>query len=158
VGSASIVVFAVSTKSVRRDAAYIPVMSTEQTVKDLYAAFQRGDVAGIVALVADDVDWRNDRVASKECPWNADFSGKAKLPGFFKAVAEHLNISVFDVQSIVASGPSVAVYLRIESTLAKNGRPLKNDSVHFWTFNERGQVSRYRHFNDTAAELAAWRA
>ena len=96
-------------------------MSNEQTVKDLYAAFQRGDVAAIVALVADDVDWRNDRVASRECPWNGDFSGKAKLPGFFKAVAEHLNISVFDVQSIVAAGPSVAVYLR-SGHIVKVGR------------------------------------
>jgi ketosteroid isomerase-like protein len=133
-------------------------MSNEQTVKDVYAAFQRGDVAAIVALVADDVDWRNDRVASSECPWNGDFSGRAKLPGFFKAVAEHLNISVFDVESIAASGSSVAAYLRIQSTVAKNGRPIKNDSVHFWTFNDRGQITRYRHFNDTAAELAAWRA
>ena len=114
-------------------------------------------MAAIVALVADDVDWRNDRVESRECPWNGNFSGKANLPGFFKAVAEHLTISVFDVQSIVASGSLVAVYLRIESTLPKNGRSLNNDAVHFWTFNDSGRVTRYRHFNDTAAELAAWR-
>jgi len=30
--------------------------------------------------------------------------------------------------------------------------------VRFWTFNDRGQIARYRQFNDTAAELAAWRA
>ena len=132
-------------------------MNNELTVKEVYAAFQRGDVAAIVALVADEVDWRNDGVASSECPWNGNFSGKTNLPGFFKAVGEHLNISVFDVQKIAASGSNVAVYLRIESTLPKNGRALKNDSVHFWTFNDRGQIARYRHFNDTAAELAAWR-
>ncbi len=133
-------------------------MSNEQTVKDLYAAFQRADVAAIVASVADDVDWRNDRVESRECPWNGNFSGKANLPGFFKVVGEHLDISVFDVQTIAASGSCVAAYLRIESTLKKNSRQLKNDAVHFWTFNDRGQIARYRHFNDTAAELAAWRA
>jgi uncharacterized protein len=133
-------------------------MSNEQTVRELYAAFQQGDVAAIVARVADDVDWRNDHVASRECPWNGNFSGKANLPGFFKAVGEHLDISVFDVQKIAASGAVVAVYLRIESTLKKNGRGVKNDSVHFWTFNDRGQIAQYRHFNDTAAELAAWRA
>lgn len=132
-------------------------MSNEQTVKDVYAAFQRGDVAAIVARVADDVDWRNDRVESRECPWNGNFSGKAHLPGFFKAVGEHLDISVFDVQAIAASGSLVAVYLRIESKVRKNGRSLKNDSVHFWTFNDSGQITRYRHFNDTAAELAVWR-
>jgi len=64
-------------------------MSNEQTVKDVYSAFQRGDVAAIVACVADDVDWRNDGVESRECPWNGNFSGKANLPGFFKALGEH---------------------------------------------------------------------
>ena len=132
-------------------------MSNEQTVKDLYAAFQRADVAAIVAVVADDVDWRNDHVASSECPWNGNFSGKANVPGFFTAVGEHLDISVFDVQTMAASGSFVAVYLRIESTVRKNGRSLANDAVHFWTFNDSGQIARYRHFNDTAAELAAWR-
>jgi len=132
-------------------------MSNEQTVKDVYAAFQRGDVAAIVARVADDVDWRNDRVESRECPWNGNFSGAANLPGFFKAVGEHLDISVFDVQAIAASGSLVAASLRIESTVRKNGRSIKNDSVHVWTFNDSGQITRYRHFNDTAAELAAWR-
>jgi ketosteroid isomerase-like protein len=133
-------------------------MNHEQTVKDVYAAFQRGDVASILAKLADDVDWRNDRVASSECPWNGNFSGKANVPGFFKAVADHLKISVFDVRKIAASGTVVAVYLRIESTLARNGREVKNDAVHFWTFNDRGQIAQYRHFNDTAAELAAWRS
>jgi uncharacterized protein len=132
-------------------------MNNEQTVKDVYAAFQRGDVAAIVARVADDVDWRNDRVESRECPWNGNFSGKANLPGFFKAVGECLDFTVFDVQSTAASGSVVAAYLHLESTLRKNGRPLKNDAVHYWSFDERGRITRYRHFNDTAAELDAWR-
>ena len=133
-------------------------MSNEQTIKDLYSAFQRADVAAITACVADDVDWRNDGVESRECPWNGNFSGKANLPGFFTAVGEHLDISVFDVKAIAAAGSHVAVHLRIESTLRKNGRALANDAVHFWTFNGSGQIIRYRHYNDTAAELAAWRA
>jgi ketosteroid isomerase-like protein len=132
-------------------------MSNEQTVMDLYAAFQRGDIAAIQAKVADDVDWRNDRVESRECPWNGDFSGKARLPGFFKAVGEHLDLPVFDIKTVVASGRHVAVQLRIEGRVRKTGKSWANDAMHFWTFNDRGQVAAYRHFNDTAAELAAWR-
>jgi hypothetical protein len=135
----------------------IPAISNEQTVQEVYAAFQRGDVAAITALVADDVDWRNDGVASRECPWNGDFSGKANLPGFFKAVGESLDISVFDVRKTASAEKVVAVNLRIESTVRKNGRALKNDAMHLWNFNDSGQITRYRHFNDTAAELAAWR-
>lgn len=132
-------------------------MSHEQTVKDLYAAFLRQDLPAILAKVADDVDWKNDGVASKKCPWNGNFSGKLNLPGFFKAVGENLDLPVFDVKAIAASRPVVAVHLRIEGTVRKTGRALQNDAVHFWTFNEQGQIASYRHYNDTAAELAAWR-
>ena len=132
-------------------------MSNEQTVRNVYDAFQRGDVAAITAMVADNVDWRNDGVESRECPWNGNFSGKANLPGFFQAVGENLDLSVFDVKAIAASGAHVAVHLRIEGKVLKNGRDFKNDAVHFWTFDEGGKIARYRHFNDTAMELAAWR-
>jgi ketosteroid isomerase-like protein len=132
-------------------------MSNEQTVKEVYAAFKQGDVAAIVARVADDVDWRNDGVASKECPWNGNFAGKANVPGFFKAVGENLDLPVFDIKAIVAAGSHVAVHLRIEGSVTKTGKGWANDAVHFWTFNDRGQIAGYRHFNDTAAELVAWR-
>lgn len=132
-------------------------MSNEQTVQDIYAAFERQDVTAILAVVADDVDWRNDGVASKECPWNGNFSGKANVASFFKVVGENLDLPVFEVKTITASGTFVAVHLRIEGTVRPTGRSLKNDAVHFWGFNSRGQVSSYRHYNDTAAELAAWR-
>lgn len=132
-------------------------MSNEQTIRDLYDAFKRQDISGILARVADDVDWRNDGVASKECPWNGNFSGKANLPAFFMAVGQNLDLPVFEVKAVAASGPYVAVQLRIEGNVRKNGRGWQNDAVHFWTFNNRGQVAAYRHFNDTAAELAAWR-
>ena len=132
-------------------------MSNEQTVQDVYAAFKRGDVAAILACVADEVDWRNEGVESRECPWNGNFSGKANLPGFYQVVGENLDLPVFDIKAVVASGPYVAVHLRIEGSIKKNGRGWANDAVHFWTFDSRGKIARYRHFNDTAAELAAWR-
>ena len=40
---------------------------------------------------------------------------------------------------------------------AKNGRAAECDAIHVWTFDGKGRGSAYRHFNDTAAELAAWR-
>ncbi|MEY8689495.1 MAG: nuclear transport factor 2 family protein [Leptothrix sp. (in: b-proteobacteria)] len=132
-------------------------MSNEETVKSVYAAFLRQDIAAIQAAVADDVVWRNDGVASNECPWNGNFSGKANLPGFFMAVGENMDLPVFEVKAIAASGNHVAVQLRIEGTVRRTRRAWANDTVHFWTFNERGQIVRYQHFNDTAAELAAWR-
>jgi ketosteroid isomerase-like protein len=132
-------------------------MSNEETVMSVYAAFQRGDVAAIQAMVADNVEWRNDGVASRECPWNGNFSGRSNLPGFFKAVGDGLDLPVFDVKATAASGRCVAVNLRIEGSVRPTGRPFHNDVVHFWTFDDSGRIAKYQHFNDTAMELAAWR-
>lgn len=132
-------------------------MNNVQTVQDVYAAFQRGDVAAILARVTEDVDWRNDRVDSRECPWNGNFSGRANLPGFFTALASNLDLPVFEVKGIAASGNAVAVQLLIEGRVRATGRTWKNDAVHWWQFDDAGLITSYRHFNDTAAELAAWR-
>ena len=133
-------------------------MTNTETIQSLYAAFGRGDVQTILGHLADNVDWDNSRVASKECPWNANFSSKAHLPGFFKAVGDNLDLPGFDPHTFVESGNHVVVLLRIEGRVKKNGHAFKNDAVHVWTFNNHGLVSTYRHYNDTAMELAAWRA
>lgn len=134
-----------------------PNPSNEQTVKDLYAAFGRADMPAILALVADDVDWRNDAVESRECPWNGNFSGKAKLPGFFQALADNLDLPVFDVKAVFGSGAMVAAVIDVEGTVKRTGRTFRNEGVHIWTFNPQGKVAKYRHYNDTAAERDAWR-
>lgn len=128
-----------------------------QTIQRLYGCFQRGDVASIVAQCAENVDWRNDEVASRECPWNGNFSGRKRLPDFFKAVAESLEFSLFEPRTFIEQGNNLCVQLRIESKVRKTGKTMKNDSVHLWTFDAKGLVTRYRHFNDTAAELNAYR-
>lgn len=133
-------------------------MSHTETVKQIYDAFLRGDVPAILERVADDVVWDHSQVASAPCPWNGNFSGKANLPRFFAAVGENLDFEtgVFDPHTFIESGNRLAVLLRLESTVRRNGRKLASDSVHVWTFGDDRLVRRYQHFNDTAAELAAW--
>ena len=133
-------------------------MSKTDTIKAVYDAFGRGDVPTILQQCASDVDWNNSRVHSNEVPWNGNFSGTAKLPGFFAAVGDNLEFSTFNPHTFVESGDNVIVLLRLESTLKKNGRPLVNDAVHAWKVNGDGKITSYRHYNDTAMELAAWRA
>ena len=132
-------------------------MNNLETVQTMYAAFGRGDVPGILAHMADNIDMNNSSLASAECPWNADFSGKSRVPGFFKALADNLEFTRFEPRDFVASGNHVVVRIAIESVVKKNGKRVQNDVVHFWTLNDQNKVTQYRHFGDSAAELAAWR-
>ena len=83
--------------------------------------------------------------------------GKAARSALFLGEYAAVNLPYVTVVIAILVGLVVAVYLRIEGRVRKTGRSWQNDAVHFWTFNERGQIASYRHFNDTAAELAAWR-
>ena len=98
-------------------------------------------MAAILNHVADDVDWNNSGVESRECPWNGNFSGKTNVPGFFKAVGDQLDITVFEPRTFVESGNHVAVMLRIESRVRKNGKSLQNDSIHLWTSKTIGKAT-----------------
>jgi len=128
-----------------------------ETVKELYAAFLRGDVNAILDHVTDTVNWNNQGNAAREVPWNGDFTGRRNLPKFFAALQEHTDFATFEPKDFTSNDHHVAVRLRVELTLKKNGRKIANDSIHFWTFDDAGKVTAFRFFNDTAAELAAWR-
>ena len=132
-------------------------MSKTETIRALYDDFGRGDVASILTKLSDNVDWDNSRVHSNEIPWNGNFSGKGRVPAFFAAVGENAQLPVFNPHTFIEGNDHVAVLLHIEGTVTKTGRPFINDAVHVWKFDGDGKVSSYRHFNDTAMELAAWR-
>ena len=74
------------------------------------------------------------------------------------AIAQHIDIPVFEPREFMTDPAHVAVRLRIKLVMKKNGKPAEFDAIHFWSFDAAGKVSRYRHFNDAVAELAAWRA
>jgi ketosteroid isomerase-like protein len=132
-------------------------MSKTEQIQSLYAAFGRGDVTAILEQLTDSVDWNNSGVHSNEIPWNGNFTGKARVPAFFAAVAENAELPVFNPHTFIEGPDHVAVLLHIEGRVKKNGRPLINDVVHVWRFDDTGKIASYRHYNDTAMELAAWR-
>jgi hypothetical protein len=65
-------------------------MSNEQTVKEVYEAFQRGDVSAIQTRVTDDVDWRNDAVESRECHVISSFGEVSPIPHAVPARAKRV--------------------------------------------------------------------
>ena len=126
------------------------------TVQALYAAFGRGDIAYILERVAENVDWNNKKSAAGDIPWNGNFSGRKHVPDFFTALAQNTEFSVFEPKDYLQNDRQVAVRLRIELTVKKNDRKIASDVMHLWTFDDKGMVTAYRRFNDTAAEAAAW--
>ena len=129
-----------------------------QTVLDLYAAFGRGDVPAILAMLADDVAWEawaDNRAATAGVPWLQPRQGKAGAAGFFQDLAASFEIHEFQVLAVMPGETQVAAEFVLDATVRATGRRFRDEEVHMWTFNAGGKVVRLRHYADTAKHIWA---
>jgi len=128
------------------------------TVQKIYAAFGARDISTILDQLADDVEWESwaDHSGLKaNIPWFRRRHGKEGAAEFFRVVAQ-MNISEFNVVSIMAGGNQVAAEFAIEADVPGGGR-YRDEEIHLWTFNGEGKVTRLRHYLDTVKHIEAAR-
>jgi uncharacterized protein len=132
-------------------------MSTNlAVVAQIYEAFGRGDVPTLLEYLADDVAWdawADNSAQRAGVPWLMARYGKASVVEFFGVVGQ-FQFHEFAVLSIFGSGNQVAAEILIDATVPE-GRRLRDEELHLWTFNDSGRVVRFRHYVDTAKHIAA---
>lgn len=123
-------------------------------VKSLYTAFGKGDVAGILGGLTEDVAWEVVGPASA-CPCYGVRNGKPSVAAFFKEIAERHDYKVFEPKEFMAAGNAVIVLGRHDMVLRTTGKPFAADWVHVFRI-EGGKVASFREFTDsgTYAEAA----
>ncbi len=128
-------------------------MSNIQTVKAIYEAFGRGDIPFILSQLSDSVEWDSwttENYGQKAgIPWLQMRRGKDEVAEFFKVV-ETMGIYRFDVLSHMEGGNQVV------SELVIGSKYFSEESLHLWTFNDDGKVKRFRHYVDTAQQIAGY--
>src|SRR5437763_473048 len=91
-----------------------------QTIKDLYAAFGRGDVPTILAALSPDVSWE------VEAPAEISIAGIRKGPeavkGFFQAIAADHGEPKLEIAEYLSSADAVATFGRYKCTVKKTGK------------------------------------
>lgn len=125
-------------------------------VQSIYEAFGRGDVPAILEMLAPDVQWEqwaDNHAQRADVPWLRPLSGKANVVAFFQVVGG-FQIHDFRVLSLMAGGNQVAAEIAIDATVPTGVR-FRDEELHLWTFNEQGEVVRFRHYVDTAKHIAA---
>jgi ketosteroid isomerase-like protein len=127
-------------------------------ISDLYAAFGRGDLDGLLAPLAADVSWDAD--------WADLFSQRAGLGivaprhgvdgarEFFALVGTYV-VHDFQVLDLMASDRQVTAQIIIELSYPNGGR-YRDEELHLWRFNDDGKIAALRHYVDTAKHIAAW--
>jgi ketosteroid isomerase-like protein len=136
-------------------------MSNQQTVREIYAAFGRGDIPAILDRLAPDVRWDHwpDGSGGQRhgVPWLEQRTGPEEVGGFFETLAA-LEFHRFEPTALIGEGDRVAALIDVEVTVRATGERFRDAEVHLWTFDGGGAVCDFRHVVDTAKHVDALRA
>src|ERR1700758_1039083 len=93
-------------------------------VKDLYAAFSRGDVNAIMQHISDQLEGFSVVAAQQSAPWHIQITKKQDVPKFFQAIAQSSEFSRFKPLDFAAGGAYVYSTVSFDSTFRHNGKKL----------------------------------
>jgi ketosteroid isomerase-like protein len=130
-------------------------VSNSGTVQRIYQYFGQGDVAAILNLLAEDIDWEYGG-GSTDVPWLQKREGRAAVGAFFQALTA-MEFHRFEPKMLLESGNVIVALVDLEATVRATGkRIVEEDEVHIWHFGDDGQVTRFRHRADTYLQWAAY--
>jgi len=123
------------------------VQKNVQIVKDGFAAYGRGDMQGLLALFADDIEWI---VPGEGWPLAGIYRGQAGVADFVQKISEMLEISSFEPREFVAEGDRVLVVGFDRGRVRTTNRTFENNWVIAFTVRN-GKVTNAREYFDTLA-------
>jgi uncharacterized protein len=123
------------------------VQENVQIVKDGFAAYGRGDMQGLLALFADDIEWI---VPGEGLPLAGTYRGHAGVADFLQKISEMLEISFLEPREFLAQGDRVLVVGFERETVKATNRTFENNWVFAFTVRN-GKVTNAREYFDTLA-------
>ncbi len=132
-------------------------MSILDTTQEIYHAFGRGDVTFMLSKFSEDVvlePWATTAVESGKVPYYKARRGKAGAKEFYASMSA-VELKEFKVHSFMQGDNRVCVLVTNEFTVKATGKSVRDEELHLWTFNDRGEVIALQHFGDTAKHVEA---
>jgi ketosteroid isomerase-like protein len=127
-----------------------------QVIREIYEAFGRGDVAGVLGRVKETALW-DFNVTRSDVPWHVPVTGPVEIQKFLGAFVENVELHAFEPRRFIASEGDVIAHLHLSYTVKKTGKRVDEEQLQWWSLAD-GRVTRLRHFEDTAQVVAAWRS
>jgi len=119
-----------------------------------YAAFDRGDIAGLLEMLAPDVEWNWPAV--KDIPHSGPRRGRHEAAAFFETLTAVEEPVEFRRDEFLAQGDRVVVLGTYRARAKSSGGHWESDFVHVWTVRE-GRIARFDIQYNTAAAVEAYR-
>lgn len=126
-----------------------------ETVQRMYAAFDRGDIPGVLSELDESIVWTlfGDPASN---PLAGPRRGPAEVGGFFAELGGTLDQFKLDRQVWIADEQRVVALGDFSAVIRANGQPLHTRFAHVWTFNAAGKPVAFEDFVDTEAFCKAW--
>jgi ketosteroid isomerase-like protein len=118
-----------------------------QTVKDFFAAIGSGDKQGLLALVAEDIEWI---IPGKEWPLAGTHRGHAGLAEVLQKASDEVEMTYPEPPEFVAQGNRVLVVGVATGKIKATNSAFKDDWVCAITV-QNGKVTKIREYIDTQA-------
>lgn len=129
-------------------------MGNAEIINDHYAASDRGDLAGMLAPLADDVRWTE----AAGFPYAGTYIGPdAVAANVFERIQREWNDYTLAIDEVVDGGATVVGVGTYSGTYAATGRFFAARVAHVWRL-AGGQVVEFEQFTDTELVNRAIRA
>ena len=124
-------------------------MGNVEVVKSAYEAFGRGDVAEVLALLADDVDWS----APMTLPHGGHFHGKDAVGGFFQGIGATWDPLRVELRQIAALSEDTVIAVVEATGTLRSGGPGGYGAAHQFTLRD-GKVTAFQEYVDLDKPLS----
>jgi ketosteroid isomerase-like protein len=129
----------------REERSFMGEQSVE-VVRAAYDALGRGDLAGVLGAMADDIEWHQ----AEGGPYGGVYhGGEAVAQNVFGPLMRDIPNFALAPEEYIASGDTVAVVVRYTGTGTNTGKELDLPVVHVWDVRG-GKLAQFRQFMDTA--------
>jgi ketosteroid isomerase-like protein len=121
------------------------------TIRSIYDAFARGDIAYILEQLDPSVEWH----APTTVPFSKGLHrGPDEVAQFFAGIAEHVSEPSVETYEFLPTGDRVVVLLCFRGRGVESGVPFEAPEAHIWKL-AGGRVVEERAYADTAAIVQA---
>ena len=122
-------------------------------VQQVYEAFRRGDIPGLLGMLSDDIEWHVPTI--ENVPFSGSRQGRERVKQFFDLLAQAQDNLNLDMSEFIGQGDRVVALGHYAWRVKTTGRNYESDFAHLWTVRG-GKLAAFKEFTDTAAAAAAY--
>lgn len=117
-----------------------------RVVEGMFSSLQRGDLAGVLDRLGDDIEWRI--AGPSELPYAGIHRGRDEVARFFQAFGQAAEFEVFEPREYLAKGDKVVVLGHERQRIRASGQVVETDWAMVFTLRD-GRIARFRNYVDS---------